>query len=217
MQEERTPKRKLKQYGLIVTEEVGRYGVVGTLKSVPPGHRRDSLQTIVSRNISPNNATVISVGAIQGGSFNSVNVMPSEIRIGCITRSFTKLVRHIIERRIKELAHGLAQILGCTVQIEYNRLGTTLVNHDEETTRAVKAAESLVDKEHVNANATPFTSGEDFAYFLKKKPGDCMYMGNGIDAGALHSSIYIFNDESMPFGVGYWISLVQQELKPSVL
>ncbi|CAF4548622.1 unnamed protein product [Rotaria socialis] len=96
-----------------------------------------ALQTIVSRNISPNNAAVISVGAIQGGSFNSLNVMPSEIRIGGITRSFTKL--NIID------------------------WGAALVNHDEETARLVTAAESLVGKEHVNANATPFTSGEVFA------------------------------------------------------
>ncbi|CAF3381684.1 unnamed protein product [Rotaria sp. Silwood2] len=56
-----------------------------------------ALQTIVSRNINPIDTAVISVGAIQGGSFLSANVMPSEIRIGGTARSFTESVRDLID------------------------------------------------------------------------------------------------------------------------
>jgi hippurate hydrolase len=172
-----------------------------------------ALQTIVSRNIASTDPAVISIGAVEGGSFNSLNVMPSEIRIGGTARSFIKSVRDTIERRIKELAHGLAQSFGCTAEVEYYRFGTALINHDEQTSKAIKAAESLVGKSNVNRNVIPFTSSEDFAYMLEEKAGAYMCLGNGITGGPAHSPTYIFNDENIPFGVGYWIKLVQQELK----
>lgn len=172
-----------------------------------------ALQTIVSRNISSNESAVISIGAVKGGSFDTLNAMPSEIHIGGTARSFTKSVRDTIERRIKELANGLAQSFGCTAHVEYNRFGIALVNHEDQTRRAIKAAESLVGRGSVDGNAKAFTSGEDFAYFLEEKPGAYMCMGNGIAGSTVHSPTYIFNDECIPYGVGYWISLVQQELK----
>jgi hippurate hydrolase len=172
-----------------------------------------ALQTIVSRNIASTDSAVISIGAVEGGSFNSLNVMPSQIRIGGTSRSFTKPVRDTIERRIKELAHGLAESFGCTAQIEYYRFGTALVNHDQQTSKAVQAAELLVGKNNVNGNAPPFTSADDFAYMLEEKAGAYMCMGNGITGSPVHSPTYIFDDRSIPFGVGFWIRLVQLELK----
>jgi hippurate hydrolase len=172
-----------------------------------------ALQTIVSRNIASTDSAVISIGAIEGGSFNSLNIMPSEIRIGGTTRSFTKSVRDTIEGRMKELAHGLAQSYGCTAKIDYNRFGIPLINHDEQTWRAIHAAESLVGSENVFGNTAPFTSAEDFAYFTDEKPGAYMCIGNGMDYSPVHSPTYVFNDECIPFGVGYWIYLVEQELK----
>ena len=172
-----------------------------------------ALQTIVSRNIASTDSAVISVGAIQGGSLEAGNVMPSKISICGTARSFTKSVRDTIERRIKELAQGLAQSFGCTAKVEYDRSGIPLVNHDEQTSRAIKAAESFIGKENVNGNITPITAAEDFAFMLEEKPGAFMGIGNGMDGSPVHSPTYVFNDECISFGVGYWIHLVQQELK----
>jgi hippurate hydrolase len=114
---------------------------------------------------------------------------------------------------MKELADGLAQSYGCTAKIEYHRFGIPLVNHEEQTSRAIKAAESLVGKGNVDGNITPITAAEDFAFILEEKPGAFMFVGNGTDGSPAHSPTYVFNDECIPFGVGYWIHLVQQELK----
>ncbi|CAF2782669.1 unnamed protein product [Rotaria sp. Silwood2] len=174
-----------------------------------------ALQTIVSRNINAIDLAVISVGAIQGGSFQSVNVMPSELRIGGTSRSFTEPVRNIIERRINELANNLATAFGCTAHVEYNRTGAALVNHDEQTKRAIKAAEAIVGTENVNKNSELATGSEDFAFMLLKRPGAFIFTGINDEkiSGKMHSSTYNFNDDAIPFGVAYWISLVQQELK----
>ncbi|CAF2922762.1 unnamed protein product [Rotaria sp. Silwood2] len=172
-----------------------------------------SLQTIISRNIAPTNAAVISVGAIQSGFFESLNVLPSEIRVGGISRSFTKEVRDIIERRMKELAHGLATSFGCTADVIYNRELSPLVNDVQSTKRAITAAESLVSAKNVDGNTPPIMVTEDFAEMLERKSGAYMSIGNGNQSGAIHSPTYNFNDDALVFGVGYWVSLVQQELQ----
>ncbi|CAF3918976.1 unnamed protein product [Adineta steineri] len=173
-----------------------------------------SLQTIVSRNVSALDSAVVSVGAIESGSFGSVNVMPDKISIGGTARSLTESVRNTIEKRINELANGLASSFGCTAEVQYVRQGTALVNHEEQTKRAIKAAEAVVGKANVDGNKVPSMGGEDFALMLLERPGAFMLMGISDETMTrqLHSPTYDFNDEAIPLGVAYWINLVQQEL-----
>ncbi|PHK96684.1 amidohydrolase [Pseudoroseomonas rhizosphaerae] len=174
-----------------------------------------ALQTVVSRNVAAVDSAVISVGAIAGGSFGSTNVMPAEMRVGGTARSFTPAVRDTIERRMTELAQGLAASFGCTAEVEYRRNGTPLVNHAEHTALAAGAAAALVGAEMVQADAPPVTGGEDFAYMLEQRPGAFIFMGQGAGGATsegLHTPTYDFNDDAIPYGAGYWVSLVRQEL-----
>ncbi|WP_307137911.1 M20 aminoacylase family protein [Pseudoroseomonas cervicalis] len=175
-----------------------------------------ALQTVVSRNIAAIDAAVISVGAIEGGSFGSTNVMPAEIRLGGTARSFTPAVRDTMERRMTELAEGLAASFGCTAEVAYRRNGTPLVNHAEQTVVAARAATALAGADRVNDQAPAFTGGEDFAYMLEARPGAFIFMGQGAGGATsegLHTPTYDFNDDAIPHGVGYWVSLVREELK----
>ncbi|CAF4595806.1 unnamed protein product, partial [Rotaria sp. Silwood2] len=155
-----------------------------------------ALQTIVSRNVNAVDTAVITVGAIQGGSFVSANVMSSEIRIGGAARSLTASVRDLIERRINELADNLANAFGCTAHVEYSREGIPLVNHDEQTKRAIKVAEEVVGSTNVNKNRKSLMGGEDFAFMLLKRPGAFIFMGINDETvfNKLHSPDYNFND-----------------------
>jgi hippurate hydrolase len=173
------------------------------------------MQTIVSRNVAAIDAAVISVGAIHGGSMASTNVMPSEMVIGGTARSFTEEVRDTMERRMREIAAGLAATFGCTAEVEYLRRGTAVVNHAEQTAIAVKAATAVAGTDRVNGNAGPVTGGEDFSLMLKARPGSFMFMGigaGGPSSEGLHTPTYDFNDDAIPLGVQYWLSLVKQEL-----
>ncbi|ONG58330.1 amidohydrolase [Pseudoroseomonas deserti] len=175
-----------------------------------------ALQTVVSRNIPAIDPAVISVGAIAGGAFGSTNVMPAEIRIGGTARSFTPEVRDTMERRMKELAEGLAATFGCTAEVTYIRNGTPVVNHEEQTAIAARAAVALVGAGTVDARAPQITGGEDFAYMLEAKPGAFIFMGQGAGGATsegLHTPTYNFNDDAIAYGIGYWVSLVQEELK----
>ena len=174
-----------------------------------------ALQTIVSRNVAAVESAVISVGAIEGGSFGSTNVMPAKMRIGGTARSYLPEVRDLMERRIAELAHSVAATFGCTAEPSYRRGTTALFNHPEQTKNVVAAAAALVGEEKVEPNAAPVTGGEDFAFMLEARPGSFVFMGQGAGGATsegLHTPTYNFNDDAIPYGVGYWVSLVQQEM-----
>ncbi len=179
-----------------------------------------ALQTVVARNVAAVDAAVISVGAIHGGSLLSTNVMPSEMVIGGTARSFTEAVRDTMERRMRELATGLAASFGCTAEVEYLRRGTALANHAEQTEVAVQAATAVAGPDRVDGHAGLITGGEDFSLMLKARPGAFMFMGigaGGPSSEALHTPTYDFNDDAIPLGIAYWLSLVEQELaSPSV-
>ncbi len=54
---------------------------------------------------------------------------------------------------------------------------------------------------------------EDFAFMLEAKPGAMIMLGNG-NSAALHNAHYDFADEAIPYGVSFWVALVERELAP---
>jgi hippurate hydrolase len=52
---------------------------------------------------------------------------------------------------------------------------------------------------------------EYFSYMLEKRPGAFVFIGNG-DTAALHNSAYDFNDDAIPYGISYWVSLAESAL-----
>jgi hippurate hydrolase len=175
-----------------------------------------ALQTIISRNISPQEAAVISVGSIHGGSNQSSNVMPSELEITGTQRCFSQATLAILDKRMAELAHAMAAANGCTAEVELAWGTTPLVNHRDQTDVAVAAARALVGDAQVNPDAPPITGGEDFCYMLDAKPGAFIFIGNGVaESGPthqVHTPLYNFNDEIIPLGVGWWVNIVREEL-----
>ncbi len=175
-----------------------------------------ALQTVVSRNISPLETAVISVGSIHGGSNQSSNVMPAEIEITGTMRHFNKETKEIIDRRMRELAHAMAAANGCTAEVDLGWFATPLHNKDEQTDTAIAAATALVGSGNVMPNITPTTGGEDFAYMMEQRPGAFIFLGNGVNPDGsmhqVHTPQYNYNDAIIPTGAAYWVSVVQQEL-----
>ena len=173
-----------------------------------------ALQTVVSRNVSPHDTAVISVGSIHGGSNQSPNVMPSEMEITGTMRAFEKSVMAIIDKRLPALAHAMAAAADCTAVVEL-RWGTTpMVNAPDQTDVAVAAAGTIVGEAAVNPNSPASTGGEDFAFMLEQRPGAMILIGNGAEGKVhqVHTPHYNFNDAIIPLGVAFWARVVEAEL-----
>jgi hippurate hydrolase len=175
-----------------------------------------AVQGIVGRNVAPAQAAVLSVGHIHAGTPGSPNVIPSEVLIKGTARSFLPDVRTLLEKRLAEVAAGIAQAGGCTAVSKYLRRYPALINAAEQTSIAVEAAAMTVGRENVEANTAPLAGAEDFAFMLEKKPGAYIMIGNGGtgEGGCqnVHSPLYDFSDEILTTGAAYWVNLVQVEL-----
>jgi len=168
-----------------------------------------NLQAIVSRNVDPHKSAVISVCTVKAG--NAFNVLPQHVRLGGTARSFDPDVRDLLERRIAEVADGIAAAHGAKATTRYSRGYPVLSNHEQQTGFAASVAQAIAGKDHVDTNIPPMMGAEDFSYMLNERPGAFIWIGNGDSAG-LHHQAYNFNDDVIPFGTSYWVKLVETAL-----
>lgn len=173
-----------------------------------------ALHTIVARRIDPLQPAVVSACAIEGGSFEALNVIPDEVRIGGTARAFTPAVRDQIEEEIGHLARTTAALYGIGSTYAYHRQMPPVINDADAAARALAAARGALGAAKVRTAYAPSTAGDDFAMFSTEVPGAYVWLGNGpAEDGALHhNSRYDFNDAAIPSGVKFWTTLVEQEL-----
>ena len=87
-----------------------------------------------------------------------------------------------------------------------------LVNGPAETAFARQVAEELVGPAQTVFPYGPVTGSEDFAYYLERKPGCFLRLGNGVESPMVHNASYDFNDTNLTVGAAYWTRLVERFL-----
>jgi hippurate hydrolase len=176
-----------------------------------------ALQTLVSRNVDPQTAAVVTVGAIHAGQAN--NVIPAEARLEISVRALDPQVRSDLERRLHETVRLQAQSFGVRAEIDWRPGYAVLVNDAEQTQRALQVAVKHFPAHQVNPQGAQLTGSEDFAFMLERVPGSYLFIGNGADgepgACMVHNPAYDFNDNNIGPGASYWIALVQELLSPA--
>ena len=171
-----------------------------------------ALQQIASRNVNPLEAAVVSVTQIHGG--DAWNVLPDSMVIRGCTRSFQPKIQDMIEQRIEEICRHVAAAHRAEIEYRYERRYPATINTETETQFAARAATTLVGEQMVELNPQPTMGSEDFAFMLQAKPGCYVWLGNGPTEGSclLHNPHYDFNDEALPYGAAYWVTLTEQLL-----
>ena len=172
-----------------------------------------AIQTIASRNVDPLDSVVVSVGFIKGG--DTFNVIPDEVMIGGTARALLPHVQDMIEKRLGEIAHGVASAYGATVDYQYIRRYPPTINHPDETEFAAKVAEEVCGAANVKRDIPPVMDGEDFSFMLRKVPGAMLWLGNGPGEGncLLHNPHYDFNNDAIPTGVSFLARLTERFLE----
>ncbi|MGX9576394.1 M20 aminoacylase family protein [Mesorhizobium sp. f-mel] len=168
-----------------------------------------ALQTLVSRNTNPTEALVISVTRFNASQ--AYNIIPDSVELGGTVRTLSPALRDFAEQQIKVCAQGIANGLGAEIELSHRRLEPLTFNHTGPSNVAAAVARNLVGDDHVNDKITPLMGSEDFAYMLQARPGAFIFAGNGSSAG-LHNAAYDFDDEALPYGIGYWVNLVESTL-----
>ena len=167
-----------------------------------------ALQSIVSRTVDPLESAVVSMCEFHAG--NARNVIPQTAELKGTVRTLTAKVREMVEKRVREVVAGVAQMTGAKIELVYDRGYPVAVNHALQTDVARRVAEEIAGDANVHEIA-PQMGAEDFAYMLESRPGAFIFCGNGDSAG-LHHPAYNFNDDAIVFGTSYWIKLVENTL-----
>ncbi|MGJ4905846.1 M20 aminoacylase family protein [Bradyrhizobium sp. HKCCYLS2058] len=167
-----------------------------------------ALQQIVSRSVDPLEAAVLSICEFHAG--NARNVIPQSAVLRGTVRTLTPKVRELMEKRVREVVTGVAQMTGARIDLNYARGYPVVINHAEQTEIAIRAAKEVAGDANVH-EMPPMMGGEDFAYMLEARPGAFIFVGNGDSAG-LHHPAYNFNDEAIVYGTSFFIKVVENTL-----
>ena len=171
-----------------------------------------ALQSVVSRGINPVDSAVVTVTQIHAG--DAYNVIPDSVKLCGSIRTFKKEVREKVISSMESVVKGVASGLGASAELRIKQGYPATINTAQEAQKAASAAARVVGETKVILDADPSTGSEDFAYMLQARPGCYIWLGNGNRDGGcmLHNPHYDFNDEILPIGTSYWVSLVEQEL-----
>ncbi len=170
------------------------------------------LQTIVSRSLAPEEYGVVS--ATEFVTDGARNILPGTVTIRGDVRGYDDSVSATIRRRMRGIVDGIAAAHGASASLDYVREFEPTVNTTAETGAAVNAA-GRVEGASVDAAHGRMGFSEDFAGFLRHRPGCFMLIGNGTEgahAMPLHNPHYDFNDAILPYGIAYWRALVMERL-----
>ncbi|KON79838.1 M20 family metallopeptidase [Azoarcus sp. PA01] len=174
-----------------------------------------AIQTIVSRTLDPIDSAVVSVTRFNAGE--AYNVIPDRAQLGGTVRAFSEIVQGRVESALQRICDGVAAAFDVEVRLDYRRGYPPTINSAAEAALCAEVASELVGSANVATDTRPSMGAEDFAYFLQRKPGCYVWIGNGEGEGGcmLHNPTYDFNDDIIATGVAYWVELVRKVLAPA--
>ena len=177
---------------------------------VASAHLLIALQSIVSRNIDPLDSAVVTIATMQAGS--AANQVPGEAVMRGTMRTLRNETRDQVEAAIHRIAQGVASTFGVSVDVRILRGNPVTANSPAE--RDLAAAAAQLAGLSVRRDLAPAMTGEDFAWYLERRPGAFVWIGNGPGEGGceLHNSNYDFNDAILPAASGYLASVAKSAL-----
>ena len=172
-----------------------------------------SLQSIVSRNTNPLESTVVTVGQINGGY--NFNVISDKVILKGTTRAYSEENRSLIKKRMKEILDGISKSFGAEIKLDYKNGYPPVINEEQCSINVLNAAKKIVGDNVIDPYLT--MGGEDFSYFLQKRPGCFFFIGsapNGYKPQEVphHCSHFDINEESLLLGTSTFVQLIEDLL-----
>ncbi|WP_240941131.1 M20 family metallopeptidase [Paenibacillus sp. HB172176] len=160
------------------------------------------LQTAVSREISPFDPAVVTIGSIYGGHAN--NVIPHRVELTGTVRTFQPRVQEGMEAMLRRLIESICEGYRCKAELRYIRQVPVLVNHDACVTHVEQTLDGLMPIES-RIEAAPTMAGEDFSLYVERIPGCFFWIGSGPEENAeqaygLHHPKFDLNEECLGHG-----------------
>lgn len=160
-------------------------------------------QTIVSREISPHNPSVVTIGKFSGGT--APNIIPEEVILEGVIRTITKEDREYAVRRLKEICQGIAQSMRVEIEIEIVDGYPCLYNDESMVYYAEDLFKKILGESNVKMSIPPSMGVESFAYFSEVVPSLFYFLGTrNVSKGIIHpahGSLFDLDEDGLIFGV----------------
>lgn len=155
------------------------------------------LQTVVSRNATPGDMAVITVGKFQSG--NAPNVIPDKAVLGASIRSVTPETRKLLEERTRSVIDHVCKANGAQYKLDYVLGYPSIQNNAALRELAKKAAVEAVGEKNV-FDSPRIPASEDFSYYAQVAPTYFMTIGSG-DGPANHNPGFKADDRAILNGI----------------
>lgn len=174
----------------------------------------NQLQSIISRKKDPQESGVLTFSTFKAGD-GAHNIIADKALLKGTVRTFNPEVRDMIEEKIKSMAEQICAAHGATCEVSYTRGYPALYNHPKETQLIKELFEQ--NRTDVNVEATPLRmGGEDFAYFLQKKPGSYFFIHSGNEEKGIvyphHHPKFDFDERALLTGAKCFVDIVDHYL-----
>ena len=146
-------------------------------------HIVTAAQGIISRNVDPLKPAVLTFGTIHGGTV--YNIIPNEVLLTGTVRTFDPGLQTLIEARLRETAENTARALGASAELEYEIGYPPLINDPASVDFVTGVVRRTLGADRL-LTIDPVMGGEDFAYYLQKRPGAFLFFGAGDGTSAPH-------------------------------
>lgn len=168
-----------------------------------------ALQTIVSRNVDPLQAAVLSITQIHAGS--AYNVIPGEAWLCGTVRTFSDDIRKLVAKRMRAVCAGLAATFEVEIDVEIRDTFSVLVNQEEQSRVVEEVARTVVDPAKVITRSTPKMGSEDFADMMQAIPGAYFWIGHD-GSVPVHNPGYVLDDKILPIGASMFARIIEKRL-----
>lgn len=162
------------------------------------------LQTIVSRNVSPIQPAVLTVGKVEIGERR--NIIAGKARLEGTIRAFDKNVYHLVKSRMSKYLKGIEIAYGITIQVEFRDMYPPVINDHKLFTEFMTYHGDICEE------IEPQMISEDFSYYQEKVPGLFFFVGTYNEERGyvhpLHSSKFNFDNEIMMTGLKAYMNIL---------
>lgn len=170
------------------------------------------LQTAVSREISPFDPIVVTIGSIHAGDAN--NVIPPAAKLTGTVRTFSPSVQSDMPHRLKRIIENIAEAYRCKATLDYIVQVPSLTCADECVTHVENIVDEMIGSQN-REKALPTMGGEDFSVYLGHVPGCFFWLGSGpvMDAEQsynLHHPKFVINEDCLPLGASLMAAIALQ-------
>jgi hippurate hydrolase len=165
------------------------------------------LQRCVSRLTDPQAAAVLSVARFQAGSNNTA--LPEMALLGGTLRAHDAQVLEDMQGHLLRTCEAVARLHDVAIEPSFRTSYPPTVNATGPTALAESALRRAIGPHALDASHPPSMAADDFGYFCSQLPTCYAWLGSGPGA-PLHSPEYDFNDEILPEGIAYWVSVAEQ-------